>query len=473
MKWLMLAISLTDAVFALAQPNPDTLWTRTYGSSSDETAYCVQQTMDGGYISTGWGWGGFRVVKLDSLGAIQWTHNYNPYAGGVGESARQTSDGGYIVAGYASYPVGGSDVFLVKLSSGGSTQWTNVFGGTGSQYGNSIYQTSDGGYIIGGRTYVNGQDIYLAKTDSRGDTLWTRIIGGSEDEVAYSVQQTTDGGYILGGYTESFGAGGYDYFLMKTDSVGDSLWMRTYGGYYDDRGYSALQTHDGGYIIAGSSVSYGIGVYDAWVVKTDGEGDTMWTRAVGGYEARSIDVTSDGGYIVAGRTEYMASDNYDIYLVKIDAFGNIQWSETYGGDEHDFANAVQQTRDEGFIIAGHTESFGWGDEDFYFVKTAPYMVSEAPQHPVPVIPGIAVLHAAYPNPFNSSTIIAFDVSSPGWVTLDVYNVLGERITRLVDGLLQPGQHSRPFHGGHHSSGIYIVQLRIEGKNYSQKLLFVK
>ena len=154
------------------------------------------------------------------------------------------------------------------------------------------------------------------------DTLWTLTLGESSEDRGRSVQQTTDGGYIITGYTCSYGAGSYDVYLIKTDSLGDTLWTRTFGGSASDVGYSVQQTTDGGYIIAGITYSYGAGYADVWLIKTDLLGNTLWTRTYGGSdwdEAYSVQQTTDGGYIIAGYTKSYGAGDRDVYLVRTSA----------------------------------------------------------------------------------------------------------------------------------------------------------
>lgn len=195
------------------------------------------------------------------------------------------------------------------------------------------------------------------------DTLWTRPYGGSNYDDGRSVQQTTDGGYIIAGYTLISSGSNYDVYLIKTDANGDALWTKTYGGTLDDRAYSVQQTTDSGYIIAGKTSSFGAGTEDVYLIKTDANGDTLWTKTYGGENSdagRSVQQTSDGGYIIAG---YMnISGSYDVCLIKIDANGNTVWTKTYGGDNLDHGYSVQQTTDEGYIIVGMTGPFGDYDD---------------------------------------------------------------------------------------------------------------
>jgi len=195
----------------------------------------------------------------------------------VGYSVQQTADSGYIIAGAtASFGAGHNDVYLIRTNAQGDTLWTRTYGGLGVDYGYCVRQTSDGGYIIAGITNSFGAGIleaYLIKTNALGETLWTRTYGGADEDWANSVQQTADGGYIIGGRTLSFGAGSYDVYLIKTDAAGDTLWTRTFGGTSADEGRSVRQTADGGYVIAGITSSFGAGYSDVYLIKTDANGN--------------------------------------------------------------------------------------------------------------------------------------------------------------------------------------------------------
>ena len=185
------------------------------------------------------------VLLLLSFAQAQrrWKQNYGGSRVEMGYSVQQTSDAGYIVTGFTtSYGAGRNDVYLIKTNTVGDTLWTRTYGGTHNDEGYSVRQTTDGGYIVAGATAsfadtLNG-DVYLIKTNANGDTLWTRTYGGSVSDTGYFVQQTSDGGYVVAGYTNSFGAGGYDVYVIKTNSSGDTLWTRTYGGTGNDYGYS-------------------------------------------------------------------------------------------------------------------------------------------------------------------------------------------------------------------------------------------
>ena len=195
--------------------------------------------------------------------------------------------------------------------------------------------------------------------------MWNKTYGGTSIDQAQSVQQTTDGGYIIAGYTLSFGAGTHDFWLIKTDKNGDELWNRTYGGIEWDQAWSVQQTSDGGYIVAGSTSSYGTGG-DSWLIKTDENGNELWNRTYGGTsadKAQSVQQTVDGGYIIAGFAASYCAVSYDFWLIKTNDSGDELWNKTFGGPEYDHAYSVQQTSDGGYIMAGQS------DGDFWLIKT--------------------------------------------------------------------------------------------------------
>jgi hypothetical protein len=302
-----------------------------------------------------------------------WWKTYGGKSEDRGYSVKQTSDGSYIITGYTCSFDDDGDAYVIKTDASGLAMWTRTYGGPDGEYGSSIQQTSDGGYAIAGLTVsfgAGGGDVYLIKTDASGDTLWTRTYGGTDADVGNSVQQTSDGCYIVAGSTKSFGAGGADVYLIKANISGDALWTRTYGGSDHDEGYSVQQTTDGGYVIAGYTCSYGSGNADVYLIKTDASGDTLWTRTYGGTSwaaGSSVQQTLDGGYIIAGATNGTGGDN--VYLVKTDSSGDTMWTRTYGGGAYDAGQSVQQTSDGGYIVSGLTGSFGAGSVDVYLIRT--------------------------------------------------------------------------------------------------------
>jgi parallel beta-helix repeat protein len=236
--------------------------------------------------------------------------------------------------------------------------------------------TSDGGYAIAGytRSYGAGsEDFWLVKTDSIGNAMWNKTYGGAADEDAYSVIVTSDGGYAIAGYTRSYGAGSEDFWLVKTDSAGNKLWNKTYGGADRDEAHSVVQTNDGGYALGGIAHPWASS-YQFKLVKTDSAGNIQWNKAYGGsadYFAHSMIQTSDGGYALAGIKFSVIPFYADFLLIKTDAAGNMQWNKTYGGAGSEEAFSLVQTSDRGYALAGTTDSYGAGGTDFWLVKLTP------------------------------------------------------------------------------------------------------
>jgi murein DD-endopeptidase MepM/ murein hydrolase activator NlpD len=381
------------------------VWQKTYGGFDNEGATSIQQTSDGGYIVAGWaailGDEDIYIIKLDANGNRVWQRRY-VRSDDWATSIQQTSDGGYIIAG-GTYSFGGYDVYIIKLDGNGNIVWEKTFGGSGYDIANSIQQTSDGGYIVAGGIHSFGtgeEDVYIIKLDENGDKLWEKTFGGSGYDIANSIQQTSDGGYIVAGYTNSFGAGYSDVYIIKLDGNGNKLWEKTFGGSDYDAAYSIQQTKDGGYIIAGWTNSFGAGSYDVYVMKLEGNGNIVWAKTFGGSdydEAYSIQQTTDGGYIVAGITSSLGAGSYDVYVIKLDANGNKLWEKIYGGSGDDYAWSIQQTTDGGYIVAGWTNSLGAGYSDVYIIK----MDSEGNTAPYPPIQGAPSALKSMEKPFGS------------------------------------------------------------------------
>lgn len=372
-------------------------WTQTYGGTRDDLAFTLVQTTDGGYALAGYtlsythgntGLADFYVAKTDSSGNIQWNRTYGGFHDEIVNSIVQTDDAGYALTGYSSSFSNTDDAYLVKTDSSGIMQWGRTFGGTGFEFANSGIQTSDGGYALAGMTdsYGAGEyDFYLIKTDSLGYMQWSRTYGGTGNDEAYSIVQTPDGGYALAGYTHSFGAGDSDFWLVKTDALGNMVWNRTYGGSYSEEARSVVQTLDGGYALAGEI--YYAGGSSFYLVKTSGSGTLQWNKTFGGSDyasACSIVQTEDAGYAIAGHKRYAGVDSKDVWLVKTDSLGNMQLNKTYGGTEDDCAWSVVQTSDGGYALAGYTNSFGVGGYDFYLIKTDSLGNDHDPFHDVSV-----------------------------------------------------------------------------------------
>jgi len=610
-KSIFLTVLLAAFFVSAATAGPgDTLWTRLYGGTGSEQGYSVQQTQDGGYIITGyaminWNYDVY-LVKTDAQGDTTWTRTFGGTSVEQGEDVQQTSDGGYIIAGYtSSYGAGSMDFYLVKTDASGNQEWSQTYGGSALDWAFSVQQTQDGGFIVTGSTQSYGagsHDIWLIKTDASGNQEWNRTFGGSEYDHGNSVLQTSDGGYIIAGVTLSYGAGSYDFWLIKTDASGTEEWNYTFGGTEDDQGNSVQQTVDGGYIIAGHTNSYGAGDYDVYLVKTDGSGIEEWSQTYGGSYmdiGESVWQTSDGGYILTGETKSYGAGSYDVYLVKTDASGTEEWSRAYGGWDDDKGYCIQQATDGGYITAGSTRSFGAGSADVWVLKieseaplpdvsieivpddppvTVPqggsfgftgtltnnteesqvvdaWTMAIGPQkdiygpfkefsdvelqphqtrrahfyqhvpngaplgfynyiaycgdYPSTVIdssffeleviagpstgageagwvltgsflegdfadlPSEFALLSNYPNPFNASTVISYELPVSRDVKLEVYNLFGQKVATLVDGQQEAGYRSVTWDATEISSGVYFYKLTAGDYTETKRMMLIK
>lgn len=368
---------------------PAVEWNRTFGSIYGDGAWSVQQTGDGGYILAGYtcesgAASDLWLMKIDPAGNVQWTRTFGGTAEDIGYYVRQAADGGYIVTGSTkSYGVGNERLWLLKVSPDGTKEWDKTFGGFVSSSGDggwSVDNTDDGGYIITGYTRsfgAGGKDLWLIKTDASGRKSWERTFGGPRDDTGFSVQQAGDGGYIVAGQTGSYSSAGNGLWLVKTDSQGIEEWNRTFSGAQDEVGFQVEKTNDGGYIITGRTDAGRADTERALLLKVDSYGQKQFERTFGLAEVTvgtSVDQTQDGGYIITGRTESFDSGK-DLWLMRTDSAGRKLWEMVLGGKEDDIGTSVEQAIDGGYIVAGITGSYGPGCEDAWAVKIGPDQIS--------------------------------------------------------------------------------------------------
>jgi hypothetical protein len=260
---------------------------------------------------------------------------------------------------------------------------------------------------------------------------------------------------------------------VKTDSNGDSVWSRTFGGPNSDECYSIQQTSDGGYILGGMTQSYGAGVGDVWFIKTDASGNQMWSRVFGGAYwdgCLSVQETSDGGYILGGLNDSFGEGMRDAWLIKLSAYGDSLWSRTVGGHNHDACNCVRQISGGGYILGGQTASYGSGADDFWLVK----MGAESPAEPMTVsLPSHYMLYQNCPNPFNPSTQIAYNIARAGHASLRIFDVMGREVSTLVNQMQSAGVYSVVFDGSNLVSGVYFCRLQAGDFSATRKMVLLK
>ena len=309
---------------------------------------------------------------------LDWTQTYAGTGSDVAWEVIQTVDGGYAIIGSThTEGTGNPDAWLIKTDSSGDEEWNTTYGYPGfptADHGYSIQQTSDGGYVFTGCTFsygVGGGDVWLVKTLSDGTLDWHNTFGGASHDSGWSVKQTSDGGYVIAGTTASFGAGSFDIWIIKTDSSGNEVWNSTFGGSSQDMGSCVVETSDG-YVVVGRTLSFSVGSPgdDLWLIKTDLNGDHLWDRTYGAsYNdgGHHIKQTPDGGFIIAGQSTYLGNP-YDALLIKTDSDGYDEWIKTYGGPWMERGFSVDLTSDGGYILTGYGPN-ATGSDSIWLVKT--------------------------------------------------------------------------------------------------------
>lgn len=483
-------ISIT-AIFILTLPGiiqknyaqaPDTAWTRTFGGTNIDIGHSVVQTTDLGYIIAGYtrSYGSmsgrnFMLIKTDADGYQQWINAFGGNDDDEAYSVKQTSDGGYIIAGHTkSFGAGNKDVLLIRTDADGNQIWLKTYGGPQDDEGYSVLQTSDGGFVVAGVTSsfgAGGRDVYLIKTDPLGNVEWTRTLGGMSSDGAWSIVQTADGGFALAGWTFSHGPGPLgNAWLVKTNESGNQQWHKAFGGSGVDRAHDLKQTNDGGYILTGYTSSSGAGLDDMLLIRTDSLGNAIWNKTFGGSGrdyGQSVVQTDDGGFLVAGYTLSYGAGSEDMWFVKTDAEGNLLWQKTVGGSSSDVAYSVQQTADGGFIATGYTLSYGAGVHDVWLVKLAAEVTSVSDMaHPL----NKSVSLQNYPNPFNTSTVVSFTLLERGFITLNLYDADGRFLKTLTSGVFDSGMHRFDIASQGLPTGVYVITLQGEYFNSTRRII---
>jgi hypothetical protein len=284
--------------------------------------------------------------------------------------------------------------------------------------------SDDNEYVISG--YVKRNDDYFAHIvtlDAAGQVAWSQIWDHVGGDFLEDIQKTTDGGYIVAGYTYSIGAGDRDFYLIKTDSQGDSSWARTYGGESSDYCYIVEQTDDDGYIMAGYGSSFGHGSDDVYLVKTNSDGDTLWTRSIGSGDrdqAFDMKISSDGGFILTGST--YAGIGLNSYLVKTDSKG---------------------------LFSAISDENIFHPQEFYLLQN-------------------------YPNPFNPTTKINYELPITNYVNISIYNLLGQKVATLISEKQSPGRYQVEWDASGFASGVYYYRISTgSGFTQTKKLILIK
>ncbi len=493
-------IILLFAINCFAQA-PYIEWQKSFGGSNYDYARYVVQTSDGGYVVVGntssndgnvtqsFGNGDFLIIKTNSSGIMEWQKTYGGFNSEFINSIQQTSDQGFILSGYSksnngaySTNHGNNDFLILKLNSIGDIVWQKNYGGTGDDLALDAIQTNDGGYAVIGQTSSNNgnltgnhgfSDYWVLKLSSSGNIEWQNNYGGSGGDVGEKIQQTNDGGYILIGFSISSDGdsmshiGANDIWILKINPSGVIEWEKSVGSASNDYGYGIIQTNDFGYILSGTTNLSSNS--NAIIAKLSPSGTIEWQNTYGGNGIDtnySIQIDADGGYIFIGYSDSTNNNfsnnhgNYDIWLTKIDHSGNFLWQKLLGGTNSDFAYCVKKTSDNGYIIAGDTNSTNgdvlqnFGFSDFWLVKLSPEQLSNSTFQQENLI--------IYPNPATN----LINLQTPSNITFDtitVSDLTGKIILKQSENTTQTSIENL-------SAGVYFLQAFSGDIKYQSKFI---
>ncbi len=513
--------NLKDILIMKADASGNEIWSRTYNLGLNDWGRSLKQTQDGGFIIAGMTEVNPQtfdpfLIKTDSTGIMQWQKQYDYGFGDDdrGHAVWQTSDGGYIIAGqtwlmHGSF--GNYDMYVIKTDMNGNVQWKKVFyrENEGGDVALAVQQLSDSGFIIGGFTQSSSWASYIIRTDSLGNAIWSNIYEGSWQSECYDIQATPDGGFILTGTETSFQTDS-DLLIIKLDANGNLIWKKIYGTVDAEQGESIQQLQDGGYIIAGMS-SHGAGGYDMYVVKTNSTGDSLWSSTIGGFSddrAFSVASVQAGSYLVTGWAWSYGQGLGDVYLVKLlDSVVPVELTSfnanTNGTDVIINWSTATELNNSGFEVQKKRENVNWYSIGFikgsgttqqnhnysftdysvtagkysYRLKQVDYDGSYEYSDIVEVelnnLPNQFSLGQNYPNPFNPTTNFEFQIANSGFVNLKIFDVLGNKVETLVNEEKEPGLYKIKYNAIHLASGVYYYRLTANGFTDTKKFILLK
>jgi len=490
MRYIVIAVVLVFSGLSSAWADaPDTLWTRTFGGVSYEWPWYVDETSDSGYIITGWtrstagGDADIYIVRLNQDGSLAWDTTYGEQeSDDVAGSVKETEDGNLIVAAYGTglYGYEFANFRLMKLTPLGNILWDQNYDyDTTTDYGVDVCQTLDGGYIMVGYSYYYSESqqdydwgINIVRTDALGQKLNHVLWDIPGIQHLNRVIPTADSGAIAVGTAGAI-------YIVKIDKNGNIAWSKGYGGH--GAGWGIVQLADGGYMAFGDREYNPPQYEDFWLLRLNSNGDTLWTKR---YQNPSTDLgygldqTKDGGFVMTGEMYRNAGmDPTDFYIIRTNANGDTLWTKTIGGDNYERSYCIKQTSDGGYIIAGRTDSYGAGLDDFYIVKLEPDEFSDVDVVET-MAPASFSLSPNYPNPFNPGTTIEYTLARRAQVTIEIFNIIGQRVRILVDETKSAGSYRTAWDGRDDagwsvSTGVYLYRFQADDAVQTRKMLLVK
>lgn len=380
-KYIIIHLALLFPVLLFSQSYIEAKWEKYFGGSYDDKAKTVIST-ETGFLLAGWtrssGNGGkdLIVVNLDKEGNKIWEKTYGSTEDDSANVVVSNGKDGFVLAGVTTVKESGyTHIWYIGIDKNGEKKWDRIQGGATLDCAKEIIPTKDGGYLIIGALEAKGdhdRDMLALKVDSKGNKEWHATFGGRYyDDMAYGAVPLTDEGFILVGYTKCKGAGEEDLYVVKIDKYGTMKWEKTFGGAGSDIGRDISATSDGRFIICGSTRSKGFGEEDMYVIKIDNIGNIEWEKTFGGSAtdiANAVVCTADKGCIVAGYTKSKGNGKENSYLIKLDNKGEICWERSFGKKQWDVAESIILLPDNGYLVAGCSESLAGGEFDMWALR---------------------------------------------------------------------------------------------------------
>lgn len=337
------------------------LWDKVYGGEHFDAVRSVIRVNDG-FVLAGdmWGSGHGRLdtylMKIDNTGSKLWDRHFGTKDRDNGFKVKTCHDGGFLIIGYSRgfQSWGAGDFFVIRTDDEGNEKWQNHYGENYDDYGMDILEDQDGSILMIGTSagfyndvqanyMVHDADILLIKTDKNGTEIWRKTFGGTGHDFGYAITKANDGYFLLGS-TQSYGNGSFDMLLIKTDSEGNEQWHKTFGGTDYEYGISMVKNNDGDLYLFGTTKSFGQnGSADYYLVKTDDEGNELWTLTIGGDDVdlgNSLIADEDNGCTVIGQSKSYGEGKFDMFIVKVDKNGKIE----------DLINGTDSLSDDNFMV---------------------------------------------------------------------------------------------------------------------------
>jgi len=476
---IRLQMAVAFCVLIVSSTNAQPTFIKTIGGIWDEYGISMLQTENGDFVASGFSYTteteneDFYLLKTDINGNTIWSKTYGEELLDWSYSVTETRDGGYLMCGESNtYGTGIYGALLVKTNDLGNLEWQKKYYGDYAAEGRAVLQADEESFLFCGSTRVANsfdKDVFLVKTNLSGDTIWTRKFGGQERDFAMSMVLSNDGGIVVCGGSKSFGNGVEDIYVVKTDLDGNLLWEKTYGSHSYDAGSKIVKTQDGGYVICGPSTNSNANFLNVILLRIDADGNEIWTKYFNDTDdiwGMSVAEIPGDGYVVCGIIRKPGSDYYGVYLLKLDIDGNEEWTQEFGIAENKInsGNEIIATLDGGFAICGYTKADVYLDYyNLLLIKTDNMGIVTSIQT-METRPSQQLIIS--PNPSNGK----FCVEIPkGCTDIKIFDSNGALL--VEENLMEnPDKSIRNFDLSNFGKGMYFIKTYSEGKTFSGKLV---